>query len=316
MPQVSVAQFYEANCEPLQLSWVAGRRGADFTLDRARIEESGQGLVGHLNILHPNWVQVLSGIETEYFERLDPAEQERALARLIKGGLACVIVADGEPVPERLIRLADGNDIALLASPRPSVGLMWRLRDYLMHALAEVTTMHGVFLDVLGMGVLLIGDSGVGKSELALELISRGNGLVADDVVELYRIAPEVLEGRCPPLLKDFLEVRGLGMLNIRSIFGETAVRIKKNLKLIVDLKKPVGGAIPGLERLPLNASTQEVLGVRIRKVLLPVAAGRNLAVLVEAAVRNYILQLRGMDSTQEFVRRHEQQLAAEPQER
>jgi len=162
---------------------------------------------------------------------------------------------------------------------------------------------------VLGMGVLITGESGVGKSELALELISRGSGLVADDVVELYHIAPETLEGRSPELLKDFLEVRGLGMLNIRTIFGETAVRRRKNLKLIVKLEKPAGSTVPGVERLPLNASSEEILGVNVRKVQLPVAAGRNLAVLVEAAVRNYVLQLRGIDSTQEFIQRQEQTL-------
>ena len=179
---------------------------------------------------------------------------------------------------------------------------MWMLRPYLARALAESTTMHGVFLDVLGMGVLITGDSGVGKSELALELISRGSGLVADDVVELYRIAPETLEGRCPPLLSDFLEVRGLGVLNIRTIFGETAVRPRKNLKLIVHLEKPAGAEPQYVERLPLKPGVETILGVSIRKVMIPVAAGRNLAVLVEAAVRNYVLQLRGIDSTQEFI--------------
>jgi HPr kinase/phosphorylase len=134
--------------------------------------------------------------------------------------------------------------------------------------------------------------------------------LVADDVVELYHIAPETLEGRSPELLKDFLEVRGLGMLNIRTIFGETAVRTKKNLKLIVQMEKPVGGVIPGLDRLPLNASSEDIMGISIRKVVLPVAAGRNLAVLAEAAVRNYVLQLRGIDSTQEFIQRQEKQLS------
>jgi HPr kinase/phosphorylase len=178
------------------------------------------------------------------------------------------------------------------------------LRYYLARALAESTTMHGVFLDVLGMGVLITGDSGVGKSELGLELISRGSGLVADDVVELYRTAPETLEGRCPPLLKDFLEVRGLGVLDIRTIFGETSVRLRMNLKLIVHLDKPAGDGVR-LERLPLAASTQRVLGVDVRKVTVPVAAGRNLAVLVEAAVRNYVLQLRGIDSTHDFIERH-----------
>jgi len=162
-------------------------------------------------------------------------------------------------------------------------------------------------MDVLGMGVLITGDSGVGKSELALELISRGHGLVADDVVELARIAPATIEGRCPGMLRDFLEVRGLGLLNIRTIFGETASRRKMKLKLIVHLQKPVAGV--DAPRLPLDAQTQEILGVAVRKVVIPVAAGRNLAVLLEAAVRNSILQLRGIDNMQEFITRQQKLL-------
>ena len=149
----------------------------------------------------------------------------------------------------------------------------------------------------------------MGKSELGLELITRGNGLVADDVAELFRISPETLEGRCPELLRDFLEVRGLGMLNIRTMFGETSVRRKKSLKLIVHLHRPAGGDVSQLERLPLQDSYQEVLGIKIRMVSIPVVAGRNLAVLVEAAARNFVLQQRGIDTMQEFISRHEQQM-------
>jgi len=307
MPQVSVAQLFQDNCEALKLSWLAGEPYAGAVLDSLQINQAGQGLIGHLNFYHPNWIQIFSRMETSYFRAMSPAAQEEALSRLQESGLACLIVSDGEQPPPSIRKFAETRRIPVVASPLPSLQIIWVVRAYLGRALAEFATRHGVFLDVLGMGVLLTGESGVGKSELALELITRGSGLVADDVVELYHIAPETLEGRSPELLKDFLEVRGLGMLNIRTIFGETAVRVRKNLKLIIRLEKPVGGVVPGVERLPLEASTEEILGVRIRKVVLPVAAGRNLAVLAEAAVRNYVLQLRGIDSTQEFIRRQEQ---------
>jgi len=169
-----------------------------------------------------------------------------------------------------------------------------------------------VLMDVLGLGVLITGESGVGKSELGLELISRGHGLVADDVVEISRIAVNTLEGRCPPMLKDFLEVRGLGLLNIRTIFGETAVRRKMKLRLVAHLERQAIGRDP-TERLPLAALSEDILGVTVGKVIIPVAAGRNLAVLVEAAVRNQILKLRGIDSMAEFVARQSAELQQLP---
>jgi HPr kinase/phosphorylase len=313
MPEVTADQLFKDNQQALQLAWVAGESlAASAGLDTRRINQSNEGLIGHLNFYHPNWIQIFSRTEAAYFATMDEAARDQALARLHESGIACVIVSDGEHAPEALHRFARRMQVPLIASPLPSLQIIWVIRTYLGRALAEFVTRHGVLLDVLGMGVLLTGESGVGKSELALELITRGGGLVADDVVELYHIAPETLEGRSPELLRDFLEVRGLGMLNIRTIFGETAVRVRKNLKLIVQLEKPVGGVIPGLERLPLTASFEEIMGVRIRKVVLPVAAGRNLAVLVEAAVRNYVLQLRGIDSTQEFIRRQEQHFGRE----
>jgi len=307
MSLVSVEQLFKDNQDALRLSWCNDERYAVKELDTDRIQQSAQGLIGHLNFYHPNWIQIFSRTEATYFASFDEPAQDAALNKLRDSQVACVIVSDNESILASLERFCTAQRIPLISSPLPSLQIIWVIRTYLGRALAEFVTRHGVLLDVLGVGVMLIGDSGVGKSELALELISRGSGLVADDVVELYHIAPETLEGRAPGLLRDYLEVRGLGMLNIRTIFGETSVRVRKNLKLIVQLEKPVGGVVPGLERLPLNASTEEILGVKIRKVILPVAAGRNLAVLVEAAVRNYVLQLRGIDSTQDFIRRQEQ---------
>ena len=312
MPQISIVQLFEDKREKLDLTWEAGRDGSDRQLDDETIAQSAQGVVGHLNFIHPNWVQVLSDIETDYLNQLDPISLQQNMQQLAQSSIACVIVAGGATVPASLRALADATRIPLLRSPYSSLEVIWLLRTYLGRVLAPPTTLHGVLLDVLGMGVMITGESGVGKSELALELVSRGHGLVADDVVELRRIAPETLEGRCPPMLRDFLEVRGLGVLNIRTIFGETAVRRRKSMKLIVHLLKPGSTDPNSMERLPINDVNESVMGVNIRKVIIPVVAGRNLAVLVEAAVRNYVLQLRGIDSTKEFLARHEQEMGNE----
>jgi HPr kinase/phosphorylase len=309
MSRLNVAQLFEDKKQKLTLTWEAGRDGGARYLDDDAIAHSTQGVIGHLNFIHPNWIQVLSDTEVSYLNQLDRVSLEQNMQRLAQSKLFCIIVAGGAAIPASMRALADSSGIALFCSPQPSLEVIWLLRPYLGRALAPCTSKHGVLLDVLGLGVMITGESGVGKSELALELVSRGHGLVADDVVELYRIAPETLEGRCPPMLRDFLEVRGLGMLNIRTIFGETAVRRKKNMKLIVHLQKPSSADFSSLERLPINDVTENILDVNIRKVIIPVAAGRNLAVLVEAAVRNYVLQLRGIDSAKEFIARHEREI-------
>jgi HPr kinase/phosphorylase len=307
MPQVSIARLFEDNRDKLKLAWLAGRNGGTKDLNSELTKDSSKGLIGHLNFIHPNLIQVLGVSEVNYLNGLDPAACARILGQTATRELACFIVAGVDDAPGPLVSVAETTQTPLFLTPLPSVELMWMLRPYLARLLADSTSVHGVFLDVLGMGVLITGDSGVGKSELALELVSRGSGLIADDVIEFYRVGPETIEGRCPPLLKDFLEVRGLGVLNIRTIFGEAALRPRKNLKLIVHLQR--GTDFTAMERLPLNAGSQEVMGVDIRKVVIPVAAGRNLAVLTEAAVRNYVLQLRGIDSTQEFIARQAQKL-------
>jgi len=304
MPQVSITRLFEDTREKLQLTWVAGRDGGGKGIDSEFTKDSSKGLVGHLNFIHPNVIQVLGDSEVNYLNGLDPAECRKVLERIAIRELACFIVAGAKSLPALLAEVAESTHTPLFSSPIPSVELMWIMRPHLARALAESSTIHGVFLDVLGVGVLITGDSGVGKSELALELVSRGSGLIADDVVELYRLGPESIEGRCPGLLRDFLEVRGLGVLNIRTIFGEAALRPRKNVKLIVHLERPSSLDITHLERLPLKPGTESLMGVDIHKVTIPVAAGRNLAVLTEAAVRSHVLQMRGIDSTREFVER------------
>jgi HPr kinase/phosphorylase len=307
--QVSVEKLYADNQQRLGMEWIAGRDGGDQMLTGEAELKPTIGQVGHMNFIHPFRIQILGAAEIAFLHGLVDPELEREIDRLFTNELAVIVVANAGTAPEYLIAQCDAHRVALFTSPQPSPHVVDMFRLYLSRVLAESTTLHGVFLDVLEMGVLITGASAIGKSELALELISRGNGLVADDVVELYRISPDTLEGRCPNVLRDFLEVRGIGILNIRTIFGETAVRPRKLLKLMVHLEDHGHEAFSELDRLQVNATYQEILHVPIRKVTIPVAAGRNLAVLVEAAVRNFVLNQRGIDSTKEFIERQQRLL-------
>ena len=303
MRHVSLVQLYEDNREKLLLNWNVVPQ-ADRRIEIKGSNNYGADLVGHINIIHPERLQVLGLAEYEWAMRIGERRFARMLGGLLGAQPPAVIVADGLTPPPVVVETCTQLTTPLIYSPKPCSAIIDLLRIYLSARLADTVSLHGVFMDVLGMGILITGDSGVGKSELALELISRGHGLVADDVVEMARIAPTTIEGRCPGMLRDFLEVRGLGLLNIRTIFGETASRRKMKLKLIVHLQKT--STAVDAPRLPLDAQTHEVLGVPIRKVVIPVAAGRNLAVLLEAAVRNTILQLRGIDSMQDFMDRQQ----------
>lgn len=309
MPRLSIQRLFEARRERLGLAWVAGASAAARELTNEMLMRPGQGLIGHFNPIHPLLVQVLGRHENRYLEGLDTARRQTLCDEVVDGGCMCIIQCNGIEPPAELERAATRVGVPLLTSPENGVEVINVLRPFLLGELGEVTSLHGVLLDVLEIGVMITGESSIGKSELALELISRGHGLVADDVVELQRTSPDTIQGRCPRMLRDFLEVRGLGVLNIRSIFGETAVRPHKVLRLIVHLEPSVNGRYEERDRLATRSGSQRVLGVDIPTVTLTVAPGRNLAVLVEAAVRNHILLTRGIDSTRDFIERQEQAL-------
>ncbi len=303
---LSIQQLYDDNREALELGWFAGFPGGERMILGDAASAADQ--VGHLNLIHPGRIQVFGHQETEYYQRLSPASRSYQTAELVAGQPPAFIIAQGLATPADILAVADEKNIALFSTPLPAAQVIDYLRVYLSKKLAQRVTMHGVFMDVLGVGVLITGESGLGKSELGLELISRSHGLVADDAVEFARIAPNMIEGRCPPLLQNLLEVRGLGLLDIKTIFGETAVRRKMRLNLIVHLVRR-GTLDENYERLPIDAHTQDVLGLPMRKVVIPVAAGRNLAVLLEAAVRNTILQLRGIDTLANFMERQRKEM-------
>ncbi|MBN8282835.1 HPr(Ser) kinase/phosphatase [Zoogloea sp.] len=301
MRQTTVARLFDDNLERLRLRHICGSLATRISVSEDRIWPAD--MVGHLNLIHPDRLQILGTSEIAWARRQTREKVIHHVREILSFSPPALIVADDEDIPSIIRTLCANEDVALFASPLPAANIIDHLRSYLSRKLAERVALHGVLMDVLGIGVFITGDSGAGKSELALELISRGHGLVADDIVEFSRIAPNVLEGRCPELLQDVIEVRGLGILNIRTIFGETACRRKMKLKLVVHLQRRQPGQEDPL-RLSHDAEEQLILGIPVRRAILPVAAGRNLAVLLEAAVRSTILLLRGIDSTQEFIDR------------
>jgi HPr kinase/phosphorylase len=248
-------------------------------------------------------VQVIGEREVTYLANATPEDCARRVARIVTLEPPVLVVADNQVVPQELISLCERAHIPLFATHESAAFVIDVLRAYLSKHFAERQSMHGVFMDILGMGVMITGESGLGKSELGLELISRGHGLVADDSVDVYRINQTTIEGRCPDLLQNLMEVRGIGLLDIKAIFGETAVRRRMRMKLIVHLVRKETME-RDFERMPHEPLRQDVLGIPVRKTVIQVVAGRNMAVLVEAAVRNSILQLRGVDTYQEFVQR------------
>ena len=302
---ISAEALFEEHREILAWEWIAGHAHPERRFDEAAVRnaQSAADLVGYLNYIHPYRVQIVGRREVAYLS-LNPEAAERRISRIVTLEPPVLIVADAEAPPDKLVAMCDRADIPLFATGESAGHVIDVVRSYLSQHFAERTTRHGVFMDILGVGVLITGESGLGKSELGLELISRGHGLVADDAVDIYRVAQTALEGRCPDLLLNLLEVRGIGLLDIKAIFGETAVRRKMRLKLIVHLvrKETMDREF---ERLPYEPLNEEILDVAVRKTVIAVDAGRNLAVLVEAAVRNTILQLRGIDTYKEFIERH-----------
>jgi HPr kinase/phosphorylase len=303
---ISADVLFEDHRARLRWEWIAGLGASERRFDdlAIRAASSGADLVGYLNYIHPYRVQILGEREVRYLGSALPEDCARRIARIVTLEPPVLILADGQTAPDALISMCERAQIPMFATRESSAFVIDVLRAYLSKHFAERITMHGVFMDILGLGVLITGESGLGKSELGLELISRGNGLVADDAVDLYRINQTSIEGRCPELLQNLLEVRGIGLLDIRAIFGETAVRRKMRLKLIVHLVRKET-LERDYDRLPYEPLTQDIFGISVRKAVIQVVAGRNIAVLVEAAVRNTILQLRGVDTYQEFVERH-----------
>ncbi len=301
--EVTAQALFDAHRDKLELDWVAGCGEATAAVTAADSSHE-LSMVGPLNIIRPNQVQVIGRTEYEYLQSLGKNSRQDVLNTLFGGAARLLILADGLTANAELMRRAEAARVPLLRSPLQSARVISHLQFFLANALAERVVAHGVMLDVMGIGVLLTGPSGIGKSELALELITRGHRLVADDAPEFVRLTPDTIHGSSPDPLHGFLEVRGLGILNIRAMFGDTAIRERKRLQLVIQLRILDANDLVGIDRLAGSRHLREVLDVGIPELLLPVAPGRNLAVIVEAAVRNHVLLLGGYNAAEDFVER------------
>jgi HPr kinase/phosphorylase len=311
MERLTARELFDKVKERLALRWVAGEDGEKRTIAPTDRNARRPSLAGYLNIIYPNKIQIIGSEELNWLNGLDPRERWEAVERIMAFAPTALIVSKDQDVPLDVRDAANESSTPIWLSPKRGHELLTYLQYHLVRLLARRVTLHGVLLEVYSIGVLITGESGSGKSELALELITRGHRLVADDAPEFTQIAPDVIDGSCPEILQDLLEVRGLGILNVREMFGQTAVKPSKYLRLIIHLAttKRIENEDSGLERIYGDNSYREVLDTKVPQTTIPVAAGRNLAVLVEAAVRNHVLKTKGIDPAQTFLDRQAHQM-------
>ena len=305
--RITAGELFEQQQERLALRWLAGQNeGAKRVLEAGDTVARRPSLAGYLNTIYPNRVQILGTEELSWLDGLDARQRWETIQKIMDYRPLALVISKSQTCPEDLREAAEESDTPLWASPRRGHELLNHLQYVMARTLAPRVTLHGVFMEIYSIGVLITGESGSGKSELALELVTRGHRLVADDAPEFTQIAPDVLDGTCPELLQDMLELRGLGVLNIRQMFGDTAVKRNKYLRMIVHLSRPSLEPTPsGLERLTGDLGSRRVLDLDVPTLTLPVMAGRTLAVLTEAATRMHILRSKGVDAAAAFMARH-----------
>jgi HPr kinase/phosphorylase len=293
----------------LPLDLLAGAGGLDRLITSPYVQKTGLALAGFHEYLRPGRVLIFGESEIRYLESLDTDARERALHQALGHDFPCILITGGFVPPPEVPLQAERAGVPLLQTSVVTPTAIAKLGAILEDALAERTLAHGVLLDILGLGVLITGDSGIGKSECALDLVVRGHRLVADDTVEVRRRADTVLIGSCPELTRHHMELRGLGIINVRELFGISSTRSSKRVELAVRLER--WDPAREYDRLGLDDETLEILGVKVPLIRMPVAPGRNLAILVEVAARNQLLRARGHHAARELASRLEAALAA-----
>jgi HPr kinase/phosphorylase len=304
-----VRELLQHGGEDLALRLVAGRAGLDRTIHLSRVQRPGLALTGFTGYLRYGRVQIIGSSEVNYLRTLPPRARTSILARLARSRVTCFVVTKGLAPPPELRAEAEARGVPVLATALESTRFIKQLSAFLDERLAERVHLHSVLMDVFGLGVLIVGESGIGKSECALDLIDRGHRLVSDDVVEIKRMADDLV-GASPDLTRYHMELRGLGVINIKDLYGVSSVRLSKKVELVVSLERWEAGR--EYDRLGLRKERYPILGADLPLVRMPVAPGRNLAILVEVAARNQLLKSRGYDAARRFAEQVDEMIATQ----
>jgi HPr kinase/phosphorylase len=295
-----IVQELEQNREyHLELTLMAGRRGLNKKITHLQVQKMGLALTGFIQFINPERLQVIGNTEMAYFKTLTDEIQEKVIYQICGLSLSCLVITRGLEIPGLLLREADEKGIPVFRTNLRSFDFIERVTKFLEEKLASTSSLHGVLMDIYGVGVLILGKSGIGKSECALDLILRGHRLVADDMVHIQKRSPSSVIGSGFEVIQHHMEIRGLGIINIRSLFGVEAIREKKKIELVLELME--WDTHREYDRLGFEEEKFSILGVELPMLRIPVTPARNLTTIIEVAVRNHLLKGMGYDSALEF---------------
>ena len=312
-PVLSVEDFARQAPDELKIELIAGATGAEQrSITSARIQKLGLALAGFSHYIHPGRIQIVGQSEIGYLEQLEPEARKKAILNLDLENICCILLTKSLEPPEEFSAIAEEFKLPILRTSQVSSIAIAVVSNFLQEALAPQITLHGVLMELYGIGVLLLGESGIGKSECALDLITRGHRLISDDTVLVKRVG-EKLEGISPEIIQGHLEIRGLGIINVKDLFGISAVGNNKQIDLCIHLQ--AWNKVDEIDRLGADTYTEDIFGVQVPMVILPISPGRNTSTLVETAVRVQLLRQGGYDGAQKFIERHTEMLRREAQQ-
>jgi HPr kinase/phosphorylase len=309
-PAVTVRGLLDARPESvgLAIELLAGAGGLHRRITSPYIQKTGLALAGFHEYLQAGRILLFGESEVRFLESLEANARRDALAKCFTAELPCLLVTGGAEIAAEVVTEGERANVPILRTPVPTAAAIGKLTAVLEDRLAHREIIHGVLIDILGLGVLIVGESGIGKSECALDLVVRGHRLVADDTVEVRRRSESIVIGACPELTRHHMEVRGLGLINIRDLFGVASTRTSKRIELVVQLDR--WDTAREYDRLGLDEASYDLMGLKVPLIRMPVATGRNLAILVEVAARNQLLRMRGINAARELVERLDATLA------